>query len=97
MAERQMDFEEALRRLEEIVETMESGELPLEEALRLFEEGMELSRLCTRRLDEVEARIEVLWQGEDGRRVLRPLDELEGRGSAGGRAEEGAEGRGDGE
>lgn len=97
MVEERMDFEGALRRLEEIVETMENGELPLEEALRLFEEGMELSRLCAQRLDEVEARIEVLWQGEDGRKVLRPLEDLESGGSAIREAEERAGEQGDGE
>ena len=51
-------FEDALKRLEGVVERLEEGEIPLEEALRLFEEGVKLSRLCHQRLDEAEKRVD---------------------------------------
>ncbi len=65
-------FEDALHRLEELVHKMESGELSLEESLKAFEEGIRLSRLCAKKLDEAERRVEVLLRdGED--LVERPL------------------------
>lgn len=57
-------FEEAMQRLEDIVEAMEQGELPLDTAMQQFEEGMQLVRLCTRRLNEVEQKIEQLIERE---------------------------------
>ena len=59
-------FESALERLEAIVERLESGELPLEQALAAFEEGVALSRRCTAELEAAERRIEQLVGGEDG-------------------------------
>lgn len=59
-------FEEALKKLEEIVKEMESGDLTLEESLKSFEEGIRLSRFCAKKLDEAERRIEVLLKNEDG-------------------------------
>ncbi|HHY46458.1 MAG TPA: exodeoxyribonuclease VII small subunit [Firmicutes bacterium] len=59
-------FEEALSRLEEIVTALEGGELTLDESLALFEEGMRLLRVCTKRLDEAESRVSMLLRGEDG-------------------------------
>jgi len=55
-----MDFEKRLGRLEEIVEKMESGELALEESLKLFEEGVRLSRECNAQLSEAEQKVKVL-------------------------------------
>lgn len=54
------DFERALSRLEEVVARLEKGDLPLEESLAAFEEGMTLSRHCQQRLDAAEQRIEEL-------------------------------------
>lgn len=69
-------FEDALRRLEEIVRKMETGELALEESLKAFEEGIRLSRLCAKKLDEAERRVEVLLhEGED--LVLEPLSAVD--------------------
>lgn len=69
-------FEGALKRLEQIVEALESGDLPLEKAINKFEEGVQLSRLCTKRLDETEKRVEILLRNEAGDRVAEPfLDE----------------------
>jgi exodeoxyribonuclease VII small subunit len=59
-------FEEALAGLEALVDRLESGELPLEEALRLFEEGVRLTRLCTARLEDAERRVHLLTRGPDG-------------------------------
>lgn len=55
-----MDFEKKLGRLEEIVQKMEKGELALEESLKLFEEGVKLSRECHTRLNEAEAKVKLL-------------------------------------
>jgi exodeoxyribonuclease VII small subunit len=54
------NFEEALKRLEEIVQKLEGGELSLEESLKLFEEGIEISRTCTKKLSEAEKKVEKL-------------------------------------
>ena len=59
-------FEEALRRLEQIVQRMEGGDLALEESLELFEEGVRLTRVCSQRLDEAEKKIELLTRDEKG-------------------------------
>lgn len=63
-------FEAALKQLEEIVQRLEKGELPLEESLRLYEEGIRLSRLCQGRLEEAEGRIEVLVKDARGEASL---------------------------
>ncbi len=60
MAEGEPTFEDALKQLETAVETLESGNLPLAEALRLFEEGLRASNLCRARLEEAKQRVEVL-------------------------------------
>jgi exodeoxyribonuclease VII small subunit len=64
-------FEKALAKLEDIVRRMEQGDLTLEESLKAFEEGIRLSRLCAKRLDEAERRIQVLLKTEEGH-VLKP-------------------------
>lgn len=58
--EPELKFEKALERLEKIVEDLESGTLTLEEALKRYEEGVKLSRLCTQKLAQAENKIEVL-------------------------------------
>jgi exodeoxyribonuclease VII small subunit len=60
------DFEAALKRLEEIVSKLEEGELSLEQSVKLFEEGMEISRFCGKKLDDAERRVEVLLKRTDG-------------------------------
>lgn len=55
-----MDFEKKLGRLEEIVQKMEKGDLALEESLKLFEEGVKLSRECHSRLNEAESKVKKL-------------------------------------
>lgn len=59
-------FEQAMERLEAIVSKLESGDVPLETAIELFQEGMSLSRLCGQKLEQVERRIEMLVEGESG-------------------------------
>jgi exodeoxyribonuclease VII small subunit len=60
------DFENALARLESIVEKLEKGELALEEALKLFEEGVTISQFCNTKLDEAERKVEILLQNKEG-------------------------------
>lgn len=75
MAEKK--FETAMARLEEIVQELEQGELPLEQALKLFEEGTKLSRFCAKRLEEAEQRVEVLLKDKGGKLSARPFEEEE--------------------
>lgn len=65
----QKSFEEALKRLEEIVRQMEQGSVSLEESLRLFEEGTALVRQCGTQLDEAELKVVRLMKGPDGEPV----------------------------
>lgn len=62
-----------MKQLEQIVLELESGDLPLEQALKKFEEGMELSRFCSQKLDETERRITQLMQNSSGRIVEKPF------------------------
>ena len=70
-----MKFEERLRDLEGIVEKLEAAELPLEDALGLFERGIGLVRELTRQLDEVERKLEVLVRTATGAVELKDLEE----------------------
>ena len=63
-------FEAALKQLEDIVQRLEKGELPLEESLKLYEEGIRLSRLCHAKLEEAEGKIELLMKDARGELVL---------------------------
>ncbi|MDR6224646.1 exodeoxyribonuclease VII small subunit [Desmospora profundinema] len=74
----QLPFEEAMKKLEEVVERLESGDVPLEESIRLFEEGMRLSRICGEKLDRMEQQVEMLVR-ENGDWVKKPFDPQEGR------------------
>lgn len=67
-------FEASLNDLEKIVKQLEDGDLPLEKSLKLFEEGVKLSRECRERLDTAERRIEVLLKDSDGNLKLENLD-----------------------
>ncbi|MCK5561299.1 MAG: exodeoxyribonuclease VII small subunit [Thermoplasmata archaeon] len=60
----ELSFEEALGKLENNVRTLEVGELSLEESLKIFEEGMKLSKLCSSKLEEAEQKIEILLEQE---------------------------------
>ncbi len=68
-------FEDAIKRLSEIVQTLERGDLPLEESLRLFEEGVRLSRASQERLEAAQKRVEELLGFEkDGRPRTTPFE-----------------------
>jgi exodeoxyribonuclease VII small subunit len=70
-------FEQGMASLEEIVAKLESGDVPLEEAIELFQEGMALSKLCGQKLEQVERRIEILVEGDAGlqRKPFNPTRE----------------------
>jgi len=59
-------FEQAMKQLEQIVQDLESGDMPLEKAIKKFEEGIQLSKYCTSKLDESEKRITILMKGAAG-------------------------------
>ena len=63
-------FEESLRRLEEIVNQLEQGDVPLEDSLRLYEEGIELSKVCARRLSQAELTLNKLGKDLEGKFTL---------------------------
>lgn len=62
----ELKFEQALSKLEKIVEEMESDQLSLEDSLKRYEEGMKLSRLCSTKLKEAEKKIEILIKDSQG-------------------------------
>ena len=68
-----MPFEEALKKLETIVDAMESDDLPLETLLAKYEEGTKLARICQEKLAEAELRIQQLEQAAGGELKLKPL------------------------
>ena len=70
----EMKFEKAMERLEKIVEELEEGGLPLEESLKKFEEGIQLSRFCSRKLKEAEKKIEMLTKTAEGELDVKPFD-----------------------
>ena len=67
-----LSFEEALERLELIVDQLESGEVPLEKAIDLFQEGMKLANRCNLKLENIESRIENLLE-KDGELIRKPF------------------------
>lgn len=67
-------FESSLGDLEKIVRKLEDGDLSLEESLKLFEDGVKLSRECQERLNQAERRIEVLLKDSDGKLELQSLE-----------------------
>ncbi len=71
----EIKFEEALKKLEKIVEDLEGGDLSLDEALKKYQEGIELSKVCAQRLENTKKKIDVLVKNKKGEFELRPLDE----------------------
>lgn len=67
-------FEESLARLEEIVRSLESGSAPLDESMKLYEEGIALVRACGKELDAAEAKIKILQNSPDGGVVAMPFE-----------------------
>jgi exodeoxyribonuclease VII small subunit len=70
----EVPFEQALARLEALVAELERGDLPLDRSLAAFEEGMQLARLCGRRLEQAEKRVQLLLEQESGEATLEPFD-----------------------
>ncbi|MGD8252841.1 MAG: exodeoxyribonuclease VII small subunit [Syntrophobacterales bacterium] len=77
MARKKEKFEEALQKLEAIVTQMEEGDLPLEETLKAFEEGVKLARFCANKLDEAERKVEKLMRDQAGKLQTTSFSEEE--------------------
>jgi exodeoxyribonuclease VII small subunit len=71
---KEVKFEDSLKRLEELVQEMESGELPLEDILKKYEEGNKLIKFCASKLNEAEKRIEILMKEKDGSIGMKEFD-----------------------
>jgi exodeoxyribonuclease VII small subunit len=69
------NFETSLKQLEQIVEKLEKGDLPLEESIKLFEEGVGLSNACKAELEAAEGKVQVLMKQRDGSMKLEPFQE----------------------
>ncbi len=69
------DFESALKSLEDIVVQLESGDMTLDRALELFEEGIHISRFCNSKLEEAERKVEILMKTADGAMKEAPFPE----------------------
>jgi len=74
MSQKNPTFEENMQRLEQIVRAMERGDVPLEESLKLFQEGTELVRTCGRLLDEAHLQVKKIAVAEDGSPLEEPFD-----------------------
>ncbi|MFM9330323.1 exodeoxyribonuclease VII small subunit [Paenibacillus mesotrionivorans] len=70
--ESELSFEAAMERLETIVGRLENGDVPLEQAIELFQQGMKLSHLCGKKLEQVERKIEILVE-ENGTLAKKPF------------------------
>lgn len=66
-------FEECLQRLEQIVDQLEAGDVPLEQALKLFEEGIQLSNSCRKELEDAEGKVEILLR-QNGKLQAEPFE-----------------------
>ncbi len=71
-----MTYEDAIQRLEDVVKQLESGEIPLQKSMELFEEGVALAKFCSQQLDDAEAKVQVLLE-KDGQNLREAFD-LEG-------------------
>ena len=74
MSQKNPTFEENMQRLEQIVRAMERGEVPLEESLKLFQEGTELVRTCGKLLDDAQLQVKIIAVAEDGNPVEESFD-----------------------
>ncbi|MGD8342206.1 MAG: exodeoxyribonuclease VII small subunit [Desulfobacterales bacterium] len=66
-------FEQSMKQLERIVQELEDGELPLEKAIKKFEEGIKLTRLCSAKLDETEKKVSILLENAEGQVFTKPF------------------------
>ena len=78
MAEKAITFEEAMGQLEQIIQQLESGDVALEKAIELFQKGTELSKICSDKLAQIEGKMEVLVEKEDGTFAKKEFLPLEG-------------------
>ena len=74
---KEMKFEEALKKLEEIVQGLESEELSLDDSLKKFEEGIKLSRICRKKLEEIEKKVQMLIKTKEGELKTEPFSSPE--------------------
>ena len=77
MSKQSKSFEESMGRLEQIVRAMEQGDVPLEESLKLFQEGTELVQTCTKLLDDAQLQIKKVMTAADGSPVLEDFSDEE--------------------
>ena len=73
----ELKFEKAIQRLEKIVDDLEKGELDIDKSLEIFEEGIKMSRICSKKLNEAEAKIEKLTRNQKGELIteLFPVED----------------------
>ncbi len=69
----QKTFEQSMKLLERIVQELEDGDLPLEKAIKKFEEGIKLTKLCSEKLDETEKKISILLKNSEGQMTEKPF------------------------
>ncbi len=82
MAKKRSDqFEESLKKLQAIVEKLERGDLPLEEAMESFTEGMRLAQICHQKLEEAENKVQVLLKEQSGGWTTAPFEPAQGNNS----------------
>ena len=72
---KEMEFEPALKKLEDVVNKLENGDLSLEDALKAYEEGVRMADICTKRLSDAEKKVEVLMKTAAGKFKTSPLEE----------------------
>ena len=70
----QKTFEQSMKQLERIVQELEGGDLPLEKAIKKFEEGMKLTKFCSQKLDDTEKKVSILLKNAEGRIVEKPFN-----------------------
>lgn len=71
----EIKFEEAIKKLEKIVEDLESGDLSLDDAIKKYEEGMKLSSLCSKKLEAIQKKVELLVKSTSGKFQTVPFEE----------------------
>ena len=75
-------FEQSMKQLERIVQELEDGDLPLEKAIKKFEEGIKLTQFCSAKLDETEKKVSILMKNAEGQMVEQPFEPEEDDSSA---------------
>ena len=72
--ENNMSFEDAVKKIEDIIKEMENGRLPLEQSLERFEDGIKLVKLCNTKLDNYEKKITLVIEGKDGKLIEKEVE-----------------------